>query len=144
MSCHCNCEKTVYSGSSNALQAVPVNGLLAFNKNIASDVTYTSNSVTVRRPGIYLVNVSASGALTGATAGNIVLQLQRNGQNLDGAYQATANSTAADDIENISLTALVRVDPTECCLNDKSATISIASTGVGATFTNVMITIVRV
>lgn len=144
MSCNkCCCSKVVYSGSSNATQALGLNDTLSFNKNISANVDFTSKSVTLNRPGIYLINVSASGSITGATAGNIIIQLQRNGVNLDGSYRSVTTSTATTDIENMSITGIVRVDETCCPLNDQSATITVANTGVAATFVNVTITVVR-
>lgn len=138
----CCCNKVVFSGSSNASQAVGVNGTLTFVKNVSSGVDIASNSVTIHRPGIYLVNVSASGATTDA-AGDVSIQIQNNGVPINGGYSATANSTAATDIVNLSTTGIVVVNQTNCSLNDQSATISVANTGVAATFSGMAITIVR-
>ena len=144
MSCNkCCCSKVVFSGSSNATQALGLNDTLAFNKNISANVDFANNSVTLCKPGIYLVNVSASGSMTGTTADNIIIQLQRNGVNVDGAYRSVANSTATTDIVNLSITGIIRVDETCCPLNDQSATITVANTGAEATYVNVTITVVR-
>ncbi len=144
MTCNCGCQKVVFSGSSNATQAMGVNDTLSFTRNLSMGLDFTSDSVVIKRPGLYLVNVSASGAVTGAAAADIILQLQKNGQNLEGAYRSIANSTAATDIRNLSITGIVRVDPTQCCMDDKSATITVVNTGAAATYSSITITVVRI
>jgi hypothetical protein len=140
MSC---CSNRIFSGSSSAAQTVAVGGLLSFTKSIASkNQDFTSNSVTFEEPGLYLVTVSASGAVSGTTAGIIGIQLQQNGQNMAG-YASTTYSTGATDVESVTVQALVRVEPTTCPLDDRSVTVSVANTNSAAIYSNVTLTTLR-
>jgi metal-dependent HD superfamily phosphatase/phosphodiesterase len=122
---------------------VAVGGLLSFTKSIASkNQDFTSNSVTFEEPGLYLVTVSASGAVSGTTAGIIGIQLQQNGQNMAG-YASTTYSTGATDVESVTVQALVRVEPTTCPLDDRSVTVSVANTNSAAIYSNVTLTTLR-
>jgi hypothetical protein len=140
MSC---CSNRIFSGSSSAAQTVAVGGLLSFTKSVASkNQDFTSNSVTFEEPGLYLVTVSASGAVSGTTAGIIGIQLQQNGQNMAG-YASTTYSTGATDVESVTVQALVRVEPTTCPLDDRSVTVSVANTNSAAIYSNVTLTTLR-
>lgn len=136
------CGKTLFSGSSVASQVVAADAPLSFAKNYAVNVDgITSNSVTLRDAGVYLVTVDASGAPT--AAGNVSIQPQINGDVLD-AYMSTATSTGAADIVHVGFSFMLRVDPTVCCYVDNAANLSIINAAAETTFSNVSITVVRV
>lgn len=139
----CNCGKFLFSGSLDATQTVGEGFPISFTKNIALGCTSTDTSVTLSRAGLYQVVVTASGATTGTTAGNLVIELRNNGVQVANV-QATATSNGTTDIVNMAFTAIVKVDPTVCPIDDNSATLTVVNTNGEAVYSDVTITIVRV
>lgn len=139
---YCNCDKVVFSGSSVASQTVTAGSPVGFTKNLSAGVQYTDTSVTLRRPGLYHVIVDASAATTEATATNVTLQLMKNGTQV-GKVQSTATSASATSVVGLSFSAIVKVDPTCCPLNDNSASLTFVNSGGSAVYSNITVTIVR-
>lgn len=132
-----------------ATQDLSINENLVFTSAPVStscncNTTLANGGVQLRNPGIYLVEVNADASISGATAGDITIQLQNNGVNITGA-EATANSTATTDIVNLKFTALVRV-LSNCCAMQSNVptTLTVVNTGVASTITNSAITVTKV
>lgn len=142
--CIYNTGNLVFSGSNGSTQTVAVGAPLSFSKNVATvGQELTSDSVTLQRAGMYLVTVSASGSVSGSTAGVIGIQLQANGQDVAGAYNPTTYSSSTGDVRNLTITAVVPVQQTTCPLDDKSVTLTVVGTDNAAEFSDVMITVAR-
>lgn len=137
-----SCDKAVFSGSLTAAQAVQQGAPVGFSKNLAAGVRYTDTSVTMYRPGIYLVIASASAATTASAATDVTLQMQRNGTQV-GKVQATATSGSTTAYVDLVVNAIVKVDQTCCPFDDKSATITFVNSGAAANYSAVDVTVVR-
>lgn len=129
-------------------QTVAVNGVVALGNNGVSACGCISHaagtgSVSLQRAGYYRITVNADAANTTATAGNITLQLYSNGTAYAGA-EATQTSESTTDVANLSFTALIRVLPNCCAIdNNLPTTLTLVNTGIAATFSNVAMTVVR-
>lgn len=100
------------------------------------------NTFIFNRRGIYHVAVDASAATSGI-AGDIALQLYKNGV-LQPQAATQANSTAATDTEAMSFETLVQVeDDNTCCCNKIPTTIQIFNAGVAAQYNHVNIVITK-
>ena len=133
---------------SNTDQTVAVNGVVALGNNGVSTCGCISHaagtgSVSLQRAGYYRITVNADAANTTATAGNITLQLYSNGTAYAGA-EATQTSESTTDVANLSFTALIRVLPNCCAIDDTlPTTLTLVNTGIAATISNVAMTVVR-
>lgn len=86
---------------------VPVGSII---RRYGRCIDATGSAVNLVEPGYYIVDVSAS--VTAAVAGDVVLALTQNGVPVPGARAATTITTANTQIENLSMTAVIRV---MCC-----------------------------
>lgn len=130
----------------NSSQTIATGSPVLFNTNrIMTGCTAThcagSASIELNKPGIYMIHFNGDAAESG-TAGNITVQLFVNGV-LYPAAEATVNSTATTDIDNMSFETLVRVRKDFCdCGN--SVDLTFVDTGVGAVFSNVEVVVTKV
>lgn len=112
------------------------NGLPTF----ASD----SNSVTLNGQGVYHVTATLIGA--GTTAGTLTVQMLENGEPVVGAVASETITTADTELRTLVIDRYVLVDNT-CllgCTSTLAKTISFENTGVGATFSNVVVNVDKV
>lgn len=102
------------------------------------DVNLAGNSVTLtdRGSNFYLVAVTAT--FTAPVAGVISLALQQNGIDVTGATASTTVTTASTEVRSLSFTAIVRTYN-----NVGVDALSIANTGLAATFSNIDMTVVK-
>lgn len=124
---------------------VPVNGLLPLEQNYVltgCSISHPagSTSITLEKPGLYLVNFNGEGSTAG-TAGNFTAQLFKNGVSVPGA-SANANTTAAADIESLSFSKIISVLPS-CCAVDNTTTLTFVNTGVAAIYTTVNVNVIK-
>lgn len=84
----------------------------------------TGSAVNLAEPGYYIVDVSAS--VTAAVTGDVVLALTQNSVPVPGARAATTITTANTQIENLAMTAVIRV---MCC---DTANLSVLVDGTAA------------
>lgn len=124
---------------------VPANSAVPFNNNFEKGCSVVQNgaaSFQFNRKGLYLVSFDAS-AFASATAGNITLQLYRDGV-ADPGGLTQANSTAATDIEALSFTTHVQVPcDNTCACNVSPVTVQIRNIGVPATLVQANVVITR-
>ncbi len=137
------CNRVVYEGISTATQTVAEEGNISFSKVLgAGDGLTTSEGVIqIAEPGIYLVKVSVTGA-TESAAGNMGIQLYNNTSAVTGALGGAYSSAPAANV-NIAFSAIIKVPPTYCQLNDNSASLTLVNTGIEAVISNVIVTLVR-
>lgn len=127
--------------------AVAANQPVPFNSvSIAKGCSVVQRSAATflfNECGVYELSFDASGAISGAEAADIVLQLYKNGVPQPQA-QAQANSSAATDIENLSFTTLVQVpnDNSNCCCVTPT-TVQIMNGAVAVLLNNANITITK-
>ncbi len=106
--------------------------------------THSAGSATfvLRKPGFYFVTFDGTGAISGATAGDVTVALYNNGTAVAGAT-ATTNSASTTDTRSLSFTTLIQVKPS-CCAIDNIANLTFNNTGLAATFTNVNVVITKI
>lgn len=137
----CN-QKSALTTVATAAQTVAANGFLNFpTNNILSgrSIAHTAGSTTASLGyGLYLVTVNAD--LTPAAAGDIALQLVRNGATVPGAKATVTGATG--DTYNVSFTTLIGV-LRSCCAVNNVANLQVQATAAG-TISNASMSIVRV
>jgi len=117
---------------------IPLN-VNALKKNCTVMHTEGSSTISLTRPGVYAVYVSATGSTT--DAGTFGAQLLKNGT---AVTQATASATtAAGSTANISFSTMVFVAPSCNCVNNKGA-VTLQYTGSVGTIANIDVTILKV
>jgi len=131
----------------NTTLAVLTNEALNFNINSVKTgctVTHSPSSTTfsLNKPGFYFVTFNGVGAATGATVGNIVVQLQQNGVNVPGALASVESTTALTDVKNLSFSTIIQVKPS-CCAVDNNVNLTFVNTGIPTTFSNINVVITK-
>ena len=125
-------------------QAVAVGSPIVFGQNevrTGCTVTHEVNDpiVELNRAGLYMVHFNAS--ITGAAAGVATIQLVENGQNVPGAV--IANTVTTTTVDNVAMTALVRVKPNCCQSRNVPANLQFVVGGVAVTISNVAATVTK-
>lgn len=104
----------------------------------------TSQDITLNHSGIYHITATAVGS--GTAAGVVTLQLFENGEAVDGAFSSETITTADTELRTFVVDYYILVDR-DCILGREatmSKTISLVNTGVGATFTSVVVNVEKV
>lgn len=125
-------------------QLVPVDGLLDFDTNrilTGCTVKHTDGtpSFTLTKPGYYYVTFN--GTITDTAAGIVTVQLLNGGVAVPGA-EASITSAAVTDERSFSFTTIIRVLPS-CCAIDNTTTLTVANTGIAATYSVANINITK-
>lgn len=103
-----------------------------------------SNGITLNGQGIYHLTATFIGA--GTTAGVLTVQMLENGVPVVGGVASETITTADTELRTLVIDRYILVDNT-CLLGCKSTlakTISFENTGVGATFSNVVVNVDKV
>lgn len=136
----CN-QKSALTTVATAAQTVAANGYVSFSSNNTLSgvaITHVAGSTSVGlRQGLYLVTLNAD--LTPTAAGDIGLQLMRNGATVPGA-EATVTA-ATGDTYNVGFSSLLRVLPS-CCAVNNNATLQVQATAAG-TISNASLSVVK-
>lgn len=127
-----------------ASQTLVANGLVNYTTNTVfknCGITHVagSNTVSLKRAGVYLVTVNADVVPT--AAGLVSLQLLDNNVLVPGAKGSFTGT--AGDTENVSFTTLVRVLKSCAGVIDNTANLQVQVTA-GVTLTNANISVVQV
>lgn len=112
------------------------NGLPTFASN--------DNSITLNGKGIYHITATFVG--TGTTAGTLTIQMLENGTAITGGISSETITTVDTELRTFIIDRYILVDDT-CLLGCNSTlakTISFENTGVGATFSNVVVNVDKV
>lgn len=106
-------------------------------------ITHTegNSTITLNRPGFYLVSFNGTATSTTAPATSIILQLTNNGVLEPGAI--AEELPAANSPANLSFSTLIRVLPS-CCAVSNKVNLTVRSTGVTADFTNVNLVVTKI
>lgn len=124
---------------------VDENGSIPFNNvKLAkgmSAVVGAPATIQFNKSGVYMVSVSAS--ITPAAAGDVSIQLAKNGM-LDQSARSIATG-AAGSTTALGFTTLVQVrDNNTCCCNTSPTTIQLINTGQASTFPIVNIVVTKI
>lgn len=131
--------KSLIDVATTSSSAVVTNGTLPLATIVrrrGCDVNLSGNSVAITDCGsnYYLVIVTAT--FTAPVAGVVTLNLQQNGVNVTGATASTTITTATTEVRSISFPAIIRT------FNNRGIdSLSIVNSGVGATFSNIAMTV---
>lgn len=101
------------------------------------------NSITFNGSGFYKITATFVG--TGTTAGNATIQMYENGTPIIGAISSSTITMASTEFRTFVIDYIIKVD-SECvlgCWSVAPKTISFVNTGVGATFTNVVVNAIK-
>ena len=104
----------------------------------------TSTGITLNGQGIYHITAAFVGA--GTVAGDLTVQMYDNGEIVTGATSTETITTANTEQRTLVIDYFVKVD-TACVLGNLSVvskTLTFRNTGVGATFSNVVVNIEKV
>ena len=131
--------KSLIDVATTTSTAVVANGTLPLSTIVrrrGSEVNLVGNTVTITDCGsnYYLVVVTAT--FTAPVAGVVTLNLQQNGTNLVGATASTTITTATTEVRSVSFPVIVRTFN-----NVGIDSLSLVNAGVGATFSNIAITV---
>lgn len=127
--------KSLISVATTSSASVVTNGLLPLGTIVrkrGNEINLSGNSVAITDTGSNYYRVSVTATFTVPVAGDVTLALLQNGTAVTGATASTTITTADTEIRSLSFEAIVRTF--NCCGLDS---LSIASTGVGATFSNI-------
>lgn len=143
MSCNNRYKKSTLNAYSQSNLTVETDGLLSFAnfKETGCSIRFNGGtSINVDKPGLYQVIFNANAAES-AAAGNIAVQLYRNGMEVPGAI-AEAESGETTDIENLAFSTIVEVPPSCCCV-DNDTILTVVNIGVSAVYSNANISVVK-
>ena len=125
-------------------QLVAVDGLLDFDTNrIATGCTVKhvdgTPAFTITKPGYYYITFN--GTVTDTAAGNVTVQLLNGGVAVPGA-EASITTAATTDERSFAFATIIRVLPS-CCAIDNTTTLTVANTGIAATYSVANINITK-
>jgi hypothetical protein len=104
----------------------------------------TANDISLQHSGIY--HLTATFVASAPTAGTVTVQLNVNGEPVDGAFASETITTADTELRTLVIDYYVLVDK-DCILNTEATvaqTISFENTGDDATFTSVVVNVDKV
>lgn len=104
----------------------------------------TSNDISLQHSGIY--HLTATFVASAPAAGVVTVQLNVNGEPVDGAFASETITTADTELRTLVIDYYVLVDK-DCILNTEATvaqTISFENTGEDATFTSVIVNVDKV
>lgn len=104
----------------------------------------TANDISLQHSGIY--HLTATFVASAPTAGVVTVQLNLNGEPVDGAFASETITTPTTELRTLVIDYYVLVDK-DCILNTEATvaqTISFQNTGVDATFTSVVVNVDKV
>ena len=123
-------------------QLVAIDGLLDFDTNrITTGCTVKhvdgTPAFTLTKPGYYYITFN--GTITDTAAGTV--ELLNGGVAVPGAT-ASATVAATTDEHSVSFATIIRVLPS-CCAIDNTTTLTVANTGIAATYSVANINITK-
>lgn len=127
---------------SNTSQEVVAGGNISFAINsiqTGCTATHSAGSTTfsLNKPGFYFITFNGTGAITGATAGAIIVSMLNNGTT------ASVSSASTTDVRSLAFSKLIQVKPS-CCAVNNTTNLTFNNAGLAATFTNVNVVITKV
>lgn len=125
-------------------QLVAIDGLLDFDVNrVLTGCTVKhadgTPSFTLTKPGYYYVTFN--GTITNTAAGIVTAQLLNGGVAVPGAEASITNAAVTDE-RSFSFATIIRVLPS-CCAIDNTTTLTVANTGIEATYSVANINITK-
>ena len=138
-----NYKKSTLKAVINSDKELDVNALIPFDRFTKTGCSISQendSSIRIKKPGLYLVSFNGI-AVESETAGNLIVQLQNNGEDVIGAI-AENTSESATSMRNLSFTTVIEVLNSCNCI-DNSALLTVINEGVSAIFSNANLTIIK-
>lgn len=138
-----NCKHSIVKAKLTSQQILATDAVIPYDLFMAQGccaVPNGSTGIKLKAEGTYLVEFNAVATESG-TAGLITVQLERDGEPVESAF-ASADSTSATDIVNFSFSDIIEVKKSCACI-DNSTVLTVVNSGVGATFTNAYLKVVK-
>ena len=98
-----------------------------------------TSAFTLTKPGYYYVTFN--GTITNTAAGIVTVELFNNGVAVPGAEASITNAAVTDE-RSFSFATIIRVLPS-CCAIDNTTTLTVANTGIAATYSVANINITK-
>ena len=141
----CYCNKNVLNTSTSVSTEVITSAPINFLQNEVKsgyDIKHVEGTpvITIKTPGIYLINFTAIGYATGGT-GVVTVNLQNNGINIPSA-EATVDASAAATQGTFTFSKVIKVRPS-CCNVDNTANLTFINSGVPATFASANVSVIK-
>ena len=149
MNCNNQYKKSVLDAYSITSTNVAVGASIPFTTNYIktgvsiSDSTAAS-TINLNKSGIYLITFGATVANQAAEAGNVTVQIYRNGNAVPGAV-ATESSSGPTDLASLSISTIIEVDDVCPCSGAGYTNIPITfvNSGVASVISNVKIVVIK-
>lgn len=116
--------------TANSVLANGIIPLTTIQRRRGQVVESNSNNITLNRPGYYKVNAYVT--FTAPAAGDISIQLQKNGVDVTGLTASTTITTATTEVRTLNISGIVRV-----FCNEGFSTITLVNSGLAITTSNV-------
>ena len=102
-----------------------------------------NGGVTIQQEGIYHVTATMVGA--GTAAGDVTVQLFQNGVAIPAAFSTQTITTPTTELRTFVIDYYVLVNSTDIlnCETTAASSITLQNTGVGATFTSVVLNVTK-
>lgn len=138
------CNHVVYEGVSVTPQDVAVGENVSFTKVLGAGLGLCASegAIQIAEAGVYLINVSVTESVDDACeCSNIGVQLYNNAEPVLGAMGE--EYSCKDQSVNVAFSAIIKVAPTCCPLDDNSANLTLVGIGEDAIVSNVIVTVTR-
>lgn len=126
---------TVNSSTQNLIEGSTIN-LGGVIRRFGPSLELSGNTIQIKERGYYLINISAT--ISNAGAGEVTVEAYLNNVAIPGAI-ATETAAAADDVVNLSLSAIVR-EGCYCCDGISNLTF-VLTEGATVDITNFAVTV---
>lgn len=128
-------------------QTLGVNGILEFDMNgqyCGCAIKHTAGSTTfyLTKPGFYKIDFNGTASATATTTNPIIIQLYDGTELVPGAV-ASSLSGATDTPVNLAFSAIIRVRPS-CCAIDNNQALIFRNIGIEATYSNANVIITKI
>lgn len=149
MNCNNLYKKSVLDAYSIASTNVAVNALVPFTTNyiktgVSISDSVAASTINLNKSGIYLITFGATVANQAASAGDVTIQIYRNGTEVPGAV-ATESSSGPTDLASISISTIIQVDDVCPCsgMGYTNIPITFVNKGVASVISNVKIVAIK-
>lgn len=146
MTCDKRYQKSALNAYTRAAQTVNAQSVVVFNNNApftGCSISHTAGggTISLNKPGIYLVEFNADASTVATAGGSISMQLTNNGVLVPSA-EATATTTVNTAVVNLKFATIVQVLNSCNCVNN-DVDLTIINNGVQANLTNANVVVVK-
>lgn len=146
MTCDIRYQKSALNAFTRASQTVNAQSVVVFNNNApftGCSISHAAGggTVSLNKPGIYLVEFNADASSVATAGGTLTMQLTNNGVLVPSA-EATATVAENTAIVNLKFATIVQVLNSCNCINN-DVDLTVINNGIQASLTNANIVVVK-